>query len=56
MSESATGDNHKSDDSSLISEDEDMKMFQAARRSGRRNALGDLAEQLPAGKVYCPWN
>jgi hypothetical protein len=36
--------------SSSISESEDMKMFQAARRNGRRNALGDLSEQLAQGK------
>lgn len=34
-----------------ISEAEDMTMFQAARRTGRRNALGDLSEHLAQGKL-----
>jgi hypothetical protein len=33
-----------------MSEADDANMFQAARRSGRRNALGDLEEQLTQGK------
>jgi hypothetical protein len=37
-----------------ISEAEDMKMFQAARRTGRRNALGDLGEQLSQGEFDFP--
>lgn len=35
-----------------ISEAEDMKMFQAARRTGRRNALGDLSEHLAQGNSH----
>jgi hypothetical protein len=33
-----------------ISEIDDVNMCQAARRNGRRNALGDLGEQLIQGK------
>ncbi|CAF0994057.1 unnamed protein product [Adineta ricciae] len=29
-----------------MSAEDDMKMFQAARRTGRRNALGDFSDQL----------
>lgn len=37
------------DTAAAISETEDMKMFQAARRTGRRNALGDLSEHIAQG-------
>ncbi len=33
-----------------VSEIDDINMFQAARRNGRRNALGDLGEQILQGK------
>ena len=37
-----------------ISEMDDTNMFQAARRNGRRNALGDLGEQLVQGELmFC---
>ncbi|CAF0735915.1 unnamed protein product [Rotaria sordida] len=46
MSASTTSNSNTTEASSMIPEDEDLKMFQAARRTGRRNALGDLSEQL----------
>ncbi|CAF2908646.1 unnamed protein product [Rotaria sp. Silwood2] len=46
MSASATSDSNTNETTPPISEAEDMKMFQAARRAGRRNALGDLSEQF----------
>ena len=49
MSATATSNNATAESASSISEAEDMKMFQAARRTGRRNALGDLADQLAQG-------
>jgi hypothetical protein len=36
-----------------IPEIDDVNMFQAARRNGRRNALGDLGEQLVQGELVC---
>lgn len=36
---------------SAISEAEDNNLSQAVRRSGRRNALGDLGEDLAQGTV-----
>lgn len=35
--------------SNAISEVDDVNMFQAARRNGRRNALADLGEQIIQG-------
>ena len=50
MSATATASSSSSGSSaSAISEVEDVNMFQAARRTGRRNALGDLGEQLAQG-------
>ncbi|CAF4993763.1 unnamed protein product [Rotaria sp. Silwood1] len=46
MSASATNANNTTETTPPISEAEDLKMFQAARRTGRRNALGDLSEQF----------
>ncbi|CAF2460543.1 unnamed protein product [Rotaria sp. Silwood2] len=50
MSASATSDSNTNETTPPISEAEDMKMFQAARRAGRRNALGDLSEQFTQGE------
>jgi len=50
MSTTAKGNSNTAEAIASISEAEDMKMFQAARRNGRRNALGDLSEQLAQGK------
>jgi hypothetical protein len=49
MSATATTNNNNSLNS--IPEVDDANMFQAARRNGRRNALGDLGEQLLQGKL-----
>jgi hypothetical protein len=49
MSAIATNTSATSETACPISESEDMKMFQAARRAGRRNALADLGEQLTQG-------
>lgn len=50
MSATASSNSTTSNDSTnAITEAEDMKMFQAARRTGRRNALGDLSEHLAQG-------
>lgn len=46
MSTTPKTDNHTAEASSSLSESEDMKMLQAVRRNGRRNAMGDLSEQL----------
>jgi hypothetical protein len=50
MSTTAKNNSNTSETINSISEAEDMKMFQAARRSGRRNALGDLSEHLAQSK------
>ncbi len=50
MSTTSKNNNNTAEAIASISEAEDMKMFQAARRNGRRNALGDLSEQLAQGK------
>ena len=44
----AASDNNTSSNS--MSEVDDVNMFQAARRNGRRNALADFGEQLMQGK------
>ncbi|UJR37240.1 hypothetical protein I4U23_029949 [Adineta vaga] len=46
MSTTPKNDSNTTESSNTISEDDDVKMFQAARRTGRRNAMGDLNEQL----------
>lgn len=46
MSASASNNSNTNEPNTPISEAEDVKMFQAARRTGRRNALGDLSEHL----------
>lgn len=38
------------DASHSMSTVDDINMFQAARRNGRRNAIGDLGVQLTQGK------
>lgn len=43
---------HKNDSANSISETEDMKLFQAARRTGRRNACGDMGDQFSQGKKF----
>jgi hypothetical protein len=48
MSAAATSNSNNTSNS--ISEVDDVNMFQAARRNGRRNALGDLGEQLAQGE------
>ena len=48
MSTTAAANNNNS-----ISEVDDVNMCQAARRNGRRNALGDLGEQLVQGELVC---
>jgi hypothetical protein len=50
MSTASATDN--SNTSNIISEVDDVNMFQAARRNGRRNALGDLEEQLTQGNCF----
>jgi hypothetical protein len=50
MSTTAKSNNNTNEPVTPISEAEDVKMFQAARRNGRRNALGDLSEQLAQGE------
>lgn len=35
---------------SMADTDDDNNLFQAARRNGRRNAFGDLGEQILQGK------
>jgi hypothetical protein len=50
MSATAKSNGATAEPAGSISEAEDMKMFQAARRAGRRNALGDLADQLAQGE------
>jgi hypothetical protein len=52
MSTTVKNNNNSNETLSTISEAEDMKMFQASRRAGRRNALGDLSEQLAQGEYY----
>ena len=49
MSTTTKNNSNSVDTAAAISEAEDMKMFQAARRNGRRNALGDLSEHLTQG-------
>lgn len=49
MSTTTKNNSNSVDTAAAISEAEDMKMFQAARRNGRRNALGDLSEHLSQG-------
>ncbi|CAF2196534.1 unnamed protein product [Rotaria magnacalcarata] len=46
MSGLTPSDSNTSETAASIAEAEDMKMFQAAKRNGRRNALGDLSEHL----------
>ncbi|CAF0839424.1 unnamed protein product [Adineta ricciae] len=47
MSTIPKSDNNTAEPSpNSMSAEEDMKMFQAARRTGRRNALGDFSDQL----------
>ena len=48
MSAAATSNSNNTSNS--ISEVDDVNMFQAARRNGRRNALGDLGESLAQGE------
>ncbi len=52
MSTTPKNDNNTTESSNSISEADDMKMFQAARRTGRRNAMGDLGEQFIKSKFY----
>ena len=49
---SASSSTNNTNTSNLISEVDDVNMFQAARRGGRRNALGDLGEQILQGKFF----
>jgi hypothetical protein len=50
MSATASSNSNKTEPTNSMSDAEDNKMFQAARRTGRRNALGDLSEQLSQGE------
>ncbi len=50
MSTTTKNNGNPTESHGSISEAEDTKMFQAARRTGRRNALGDLSEQLTQGE------
>ena len=52
MSTTSKNDKNTTESSNSISEADDMRMFQAARRTGRRNAMGDLSEQLAQSKLY----
>lgn len=45
-STTSKSNNNTTDSANTITESEDLNMFQAARRTGRRNALGDLSEHL----------
>ena len=49
---SATAAGNPNDKLNPISEVDDVNMFQAARRNGRRNALGDVGEVLVQGKIH----
>jgi len=51
MSAAAATTNNNNTSNSM-SEVDDVNMFQAARRNGRRNALGDVGEQLAQGE-FC---
>jgi len=44
---------NESNASNSMSEVDDVNMFQAARRNGRRNALADVGEQVVQGKFFC---
>ena len=48
---SASAADNGNNTSNSISEVDDVNMFQAARRGGRRNALADLDEQLTQGEL-----
>jgi hypothetical protein len=52
MSATASSNSKTNEPTSSISDAEDKKMFQAVRRTGRRNALGDLSEQLAQGEFH----
>ena len=52
MSASTKNNNKTSESVSSISDVEDAKMFQATRRTGRRNALGDLSEHIARSKFF----
>jgi hypothetical protein len=47
---SAASTINDSNASNSMSEVDDVNMFQAVRRNGRRNALADLGEQIVQGK------
>ncbi len=52
MSTTPKNDSNTTESSNSISEADDKKMFQAARRTGRRNAMGDLSEQFIQSEFY----
>ena len=56
----ASNSSNVPDSTNQISDAEDTNMFQAARRSGRRNALPDLGEHLFQRKTvdfhFVLWN
>jgi hypothetical protein len=49
---SAASTINDSNASNSMSEVDDVNMFQAVRRNGRRNALADLGEQIVQGKFF----
>jgi hypothetical protein len=49
---SAAATDNSTNTSNSISEVDDVNMFQAARRNGRRNALADLGEQVAQGEFF----
>lgn len=48
---SAASATNNSNTANSISEVDDVNMFQAARRNGRRNALADLGEHVIQGNL-----
>lgn len=53
-STTSKSNSNTTDSANTITESEDLNMFQAARRTGRRNALGDLSEHLSQGNYHRP--
>jgi len=52
MSTTSKSNSNTADSANTITESEDLNLFQAARRTGRRNALGDLSEHLSKGNYF----
>lgn len=55
MSTTSKSNSNTADSANTITESEDLNLFQAARRTGRRNALGDLSEHLSKGNYFHFW-